>query len=192
MQSSPETALDPTGIRRNIAGIIVGAVETTSECVANVIDFFLDEPELLMRATAVAREGSLEEFRGYVFEALRFNPQASLLIRIARTESVLARGTARETRVAKNTAVLVGLLSAMFDPEELDAPEEFNPARPARHYLHFGDGLHQCFGRHINALQLPIIVRAILRLPDLRRAGAIELDGPFPNRLLVNFKPPHT
>ena len=192
MQAAPATALDAIGIRRNIAGIIVGAIDTTSECVANALDFLLDRPELLAAAAAAAK-GTLDDVRGFVFEALRFNPQAPFLTRLAVAPAVLARGTEREAAVPAGSVVIAALMSAMSDPGELDAPEEFNAARPARHYLHFGHGLHQCFGRHINGLQLPLIARAILRLPGLRRApgqeGQVKFDGPFPDRLLVDFDP---
>lgn len=193
MQSAPETALDVIGIRRNIAGLIVGTIDTTSECVVNALEFLLDRPELLARAAAAARDGTLDDVRGFVFEALRFNPQAPFLTRFAPAPAVLARGTERETPVPAGSVVIVALMSAMSDERELDLPGEFNPARPARHYLHFGYGLHQCFGRHINQLQLPLIARALLRLPGLRRApgeeGKVKFDGPFPDRLLVDFDP---
>lgn len=167
MQSAPETALDAAGIRRNIAGLIVGAIDTTSECVANAIDFLLDRPDLLARAAAAAR--------------------------VALAPTVIAHGAERETAVPAGTPVIAALMSAMFDPAERDAPMDFNPARPARHYLHFGYGMHQCFGRHINRLQLPLVSRVILRLPGLRRApgeeGHVKSDGPFPDHLFVDFDP---
>jgi hypothetical protein len=58
-------------------------------------------------------------------------------------------------------------------------------------YLHFGYGLHTCFGRAVNGVQIPELVAALLRLPNLRRApgsaGRIYYDGPFPNRLVLEF-----
>lgn len=191
MAAVPETALDPLGIRRNIAGLIVGTVDTTSDCVAKVIDYLLDRPKQLDAAISAAHSGSLDDVRGFVYEALRFNPQAPALTRHTAVDAVLAAGTDHATTIPAGTTVIVSLLSAMFDPDQFPAPDEFNPARPERNYLHFGSGMHQCFGRYINRLQLPIIVRAILRLPGLRRAagtdGAIKFDGPFPDRLLVEF-----
>jgi cytochrome P450 len=193
MQGAPETALDAVGIRRNIAGLIVGTIDTTSEAIANAFDFLLDRPDLLAQAAAAARDGTLDEVRGFVFEALRFNPQAPFLPRLALAPAVLARGTERETAVPAGSVVIAALMSAMSDAAEIDAPETFNPLRPSRHYLHFGHGLHQCFGRHINRLQLPLIARAVLRLPGLRRApgeeGQVKFDGPFADRLLVEFDP---
>ena len=46
MRAAPETALDAAGIRCNVAGLTVGAIDTTSECVANAIDFLLARPDL--------------------------------------------------------------------------------------------------------------------------------------------------
>ena len=58
-------------------------------------------------------------------------------------------------------------------------------------YLHFGYGLHRCFGRAINGVQIPELLAALLRLPGLRRAsggaGRVVNDGPFPERLILEF-----
>ncbi|MDB5962975.1 MAG: putative cytochrome hydroxylase [Massilia sp.] len=191
MSTVPETSFEQAGIRRNIAGLIVGTVDTTSACVANVLDYLLGNPGILDKAITAAREGTLDDVRGYVYEALRFKPQAPTLLRTASVDAVLAAGTARAITVPAGTTVVVCLMSGMFDPDQFPAPTAFDPQRPERDYLHFGSGMHRCFGRHINRLQLPMIVRAILRLPGLRRAagadGEMRLDGPFPNRLIVEF-----
>ncbi len=193
LRATPATALDVTGIRRNIAGLVVGAIDTTSECVANVLDFVLDRPQLLANACSLARDGTLLEMQAFVLEALRFNPQAPFLTRITRQPVTLARGTSRETSLPVGTVVLAATMSAMSDASELDAPETFMPGRPGRHYLHFGHGMHQCFGRHINYLQIAIIAQSVLRLPGLRRApgddGVMKYVGPFPSRLFVEFDP---
>jgi cytochrome P450 len=58
-------------------------------------------------------------------------------------------------------------------------------------YLHFGYGMHSCFGRAINGVQIPELVATLLRLPNLRRApgrdGRVIMDGPFPERLILEF-----
>ena len=60
-----------------------------------------------------------------------------------------------------------------------------------RSYLHFGWGMHQCFGLGINLVVIPEIMASLLRLPGLRRAqgsaGRVQLDGPFPDRLVLEF-----
>jgi cytochrome P450 len=78
----------------------------------------------------------------------------------------------------------------MFDPEKFPAPDEFRGDRDVE-YLHFGFGLHRCFGYAINGVVIPEILAALLRLPNLRRAagsaGTIVFDGPFPERFILEF-----
>ena len=63
--------------------------------------------------------------------------------------------------------------------------------RDIRSYLHFGWGMHQCFGLAVNQTQIPEILAPLLGLPGLRRApgheGHVVLDGPFPDRLALEF-----
>jgi hypothetical protein len=51
--------------------------------------------------------------------------------------------------------------------------------------------MHQCFGLYVNRVQIPEVLTALLRLPGLRRAagrqGHVALDGPFPERLVLEF-----
>jgi cytochrome P450 len=84
----------------------------------------------------------------------------------------------------------VATLSAMFDPEVFIEPQVFRADREVE-YLHFGYGMHRCFGRAINGVQIPELVATLVRLPNLRRApghaGRIAYDGPFPERLVLEF-----
>jgi cytochrome P450 len=71
----------------------------------------------------------------------------------------------------------------------LSSPSHF--ADSEADYLHFGYGMHRCFGRAINAVQIPELVATLVRLKNLRRAsgptGRIAWDGPFPERLILEF-----
>jgi cytochrome P450 len=82
------------------------------------------------------------------------------------------------------------VLSAMFDPDVFIEPAVFRADRETE-YLHFGYGMHRCFGYAINGVQIPEIGATLLRLPNLRRApgsaGRIAYDGPFPDRLILEF-----
>jgi hypothetical protein len=51
----------------------------------------------------------------------------------------------------------------------------------------FDPKAHTCFSVQINAVQIPELVSGMMRLPNLRRGGAIEYDGPFPEHLIVEF-----
>jgi len=86
--------------------------------------------------------------------------------------------------------VIAATLSAMFDSDYVAQPDQFRVDRGVE-YLHFGYGLHRCFGYYINGVQIPTLLSALLRLPNLRRAagrrGRISYDGPFPDRLILEF-----
>ena len=58
-------------------------------------------------------------------------------------------------------------------------------------YLHWGYGLHTCFGQYINQVQIPGILKPLLKRKGLRRAagdaGQLQYSGPFPSSLKVEF-----
>jgi cytochrome P450/glutathione S-transferase len=193
MQSEPGDSLDDDGIRRNLSGIIVGAVDTTSAALAQAIDQILNRPRELALVTAAAKSGDVETVSKYVFEALRFNPQAPGILRFCKDGAVVGPGTPRETKVPPGATVVLGTLSGMFDPDAFKDPGSFRVDRDSPVYLHFGHGMHTCYGRPINLVQIPEIAMALFRFDGLRRAsgapGRIVYDGPFPDRLVVEFDP---
>jgi len=183
------TRLSDEGILRNIGGVVVGAVDTTSMATAHVVDELLGRPEALAVARSAARDpGALVPI---VMEALRFHPINPVLARWSGRDTVLAEGTHRQRRIRAGRAVYASILSAMFDPAVFEQPDTFRVDRPVSSYLHFGHGLHTCFGERINLVQMPETVSALLSLDNLRRApgraGRIVYDGPFPDRLLLEF-----
>ena len=169
-------ALDADGVRRNITGIIVGAIDTTSTAAANALAVLLDKPEAMAKTRKAAGTGDEAAIRQCVYEALRFNPQTPALLRYQKANG--------------NTALLM-TISAMFDPKAFPQPGNFDATRPPEKYLHFGHGMHLCYGRMINGVQLPALVGAIVQLPNLRRASGrfrpVLYEGPFPDRLVVEF-----
>ena len=182
-----EPWLDDEAVRRSINGVIVGAVDTTSKSVAQVVDELLRRPMALDGARRAALDGDLDLVRAYSWEALRFLPHAPLLQRSSRGAAIGGRAKA----VPAGKVVLVSVLSAMFDPAAFPHPRGFRPDRPEESYLHFGHGMHTCFGLGVNRVQIPELVAAVVSLPGLRRApggeGKLVFDGPFPDRLVVEF-----
>ncbi|HET7488420.1 MAG TPA: cytochrome P450 [Acidimicrobiales bacterium] len=180
-----EPWLDDDGVRRSINGIIVGAVDTTSKAVTHIVDELLRRPVALDAARRAALDGDIDQVRGYAWEALRFRPHAPLLQRQSHGAQVGGR------TVPAGKKVLVGVMAAMFDPAAFPHPGGFRPDRPEERYLHFGHGMHTCFGLSVNRVQIPELVAAVVALPGLRRApgreGHIVYDGPFPDRLVLAF-----
>ena len=185
---SDEPWLDDDAVRRNLNGLIVGALDTTSKAVTHAVYELLRHPDALRGAREAALAGDLETVRRYAWEALRFRPHGPILQRHCAADTTLG---GRRKRVPAGSRVWALAGSGMFDRSAFPRPRQVRTDRPEDRYLHFGHGLHACFGRHINAVQVPELVAALVRLPGLRRAqgadGRISYDGPFPDRLVVEF-----
>jgi cytochrome P450 len=168
--------LDHDGIRRNITGIIVGAIDTTVTAAANAFEVLLAKSEAMEQTRRAAKSNDEAVLRQCVYEALRFHPQTAALLRHSKTD---------------DTTVYLLTLSAMFDPRAFPEPGRFLIHRPLDRYLHFSHGMHTCYGLLINGIQLPELVGAIVRLPNVRRASGrlrrMIYEGPFPDRLVVEF-----
>lgn len=191
MQDDEETRLSDEGVRRNVGGVIVGAVETTSKAVAHATEQLLRHRKAFEHARAAALAGDIETVGRYTWEGLRFNPINPVLARRAARPVELAAGTRRARRIAEGRKVYAAVLPAMFDPRAFPHPGQMRTDRPASAYLHFGHGLHACFGRSVNLVQIPELVAALLRLEKLRPAPgadrAMLYDGPFPDRYVLDF-----
>lgn len=185
--------LSDEAVRRNICGVVVGAVDTTSKATANALDQLLRRPRALRDARAAALADDLDAVRGFTLDALRFNPLNPVLARHAARPTVLAAWTRRQRAVTTGDTVYAAVLPAMHDPAAFPRPRDLRADRPLGSYLHFGRGVHACLGREVNLVQIPELVAAVLRLDGLRRprgrAGTVRYDGPFPDRLLVEFDP---
>jgi cytochrome P450 len=188
-----ELGFDDQRILANVAGLLIGAGEMTSQGVAQALEQLLRRPEVASGAIAAAHERSTERFDRYVWEALRFNPVTAILLRYCESDYTVAAGTPRATRIAAGTTVFACTASAMFDADVVPEPERFRSDRPDHTALHFGYGHHACLGRHVAGVMLPEIVRRVLRrrgvglLPPPE--GTIDFaGGPFPERFVLGFR----
>jgi cytochrome P450 len=185
LQAASPAAFTDEEIRMNIIGLVCGFVPTIATATTFAIDELLDRPEAL----AGARAADDDALRAYMFEALRFAPQGPGLFRKAQRDCVIAEGTHHETELRKGTTVFAATQSAMNDDDVVDDPGEFRTDRPRHHYMHFGVGMHECFGRFASTMAIPLIAKALLRREDLQRAGPLIKAGPFPESLLVTYRP---
>lgn len=190
LQRSGTPGMTDIDIRNNLIGIIIGAIPTTSKAVALVINYLLNHPHLLAGAQEAARNDDMAAIRQYVLEVLRFDSFGAGVFRIANEDYTLAAGTLHSKKIRKGGKVLASTQSAMLDGRQIDKPKQFRLNRPLYHYMHFGYGMHQCFGYYINLVQIPIIVMALLKCKGLRRnpaAPEMRFRGPFPSSLEVEF-----
>jgi cytochrome P450 len=177
---------DDEVVRRTLAGLVIGMIETTSQAAIQALLVLFSMPDALAKAAVAAKADDDDALADLVFEALRFRPINPMVVRVAKEDYLLAAGEPHATLITKGSTVFALTWSAMFDPRVLEQPDAFRPGRPGYHYLHFADGLHACFGRYISQIQIPQILKPLLKLPGLHPAGAPEYDGTFPQTLLVS------
>ncbi|MEF9881307.1 cytochrome P450 [Streptomyces sp. P9-A4] len=154
--------------------LLVAGHETTANMISLGTFTLLNHPERLaeLRADPSLVPSAVEEL-------LRFLSIADGLLRVAR-EDIDVSGTVIRAGegVAFSTSVINRDAAAYGDPDTLDW------ARPARHHVAFGFGIHQCLGQNLARAELEIALGTLLRrLPGLR------LDAPAEE---IPFKPGDT
>lgn len=165
----------------NAGGLLIGAIETTSQAVAQVLQYLLQNAEWLEKAKTAAQRDDTDAFDGIVWEALRFVPIAPYLFRKTASDYVVGQGTDYATTLRAGSYVLPLTQSAMFDERAFANPDAFIPHRNWYHYFHFGFGSHECLGRYVGMVMIPEMVRQVLLRPGIRAQGAIDFkQGPFP------------
>ena len=184
-----------TRVALNAGGLLIGAIETTSQAVAQVVEFFIGRPDLLDQANDKARQDDTSAFDAMVWEALRFTPIRPDIFRKASCDYTIAKGTAYETEIRAGTIVRLLTKSAMFDPYAYEDPDTFNPDRNFYHNFIFGFGSHQCLGKYVGMEMVPEMVRQVVLRGDLKGEGKIsyvnkelpDRDGPFPEAYRVSW-----
>jgi cytochrome P450 len=176
-----ERGLDRDAAVRNLVGLVTAWVPQVSRLLPTALDALLDRKRELREAQEAAREGDVARVGAYLWEAARFRSTNPLLPRRAAVEHRLPSGTT----IPAGTVVMAILQAAMMDPDALPDPKRFVPGRPEDAYLHFGGGLHRCFGEHAARAQLGEMATVLLASEGLRRAGRVQWRGPFPVGLRV-------
>lgn len=106
-----------------------------------------------------------------VEEALRYHSIADLVSTRVAVADVEVGG--QLIRAGEGIAALGA--AANHDPDAFERPDEFDPARPSRHHVAFGYGVHQCIGQNLARLELEIAYRTLFeRIPGLRLALPAE------------------
>lgn len=179
-----------TRVGVNAGGLLIGAIETTSQAVAQVVQYFIDTPVRLKQAKDKARQDDTPGFDAMVWEALRFVPIRPDIFRQAARDYTIAKGSGHETEIKAGTIVRLLTHSAMFDPYAFENPDKFNPDRNFYHNFNFGFGTHDCLGKYVGMEMVPEMVRQVMLLEGLESDGKISYrndrfpgrDGPFPEK----------
>ncbi|WP_192245108.1 cytochrome P450 [Mesorhizobium silamurunense] len=173
-------------------GMIAGFVPTNVLAGGNCLDVILSRADARQAVDAAIAENSIEKLDRAILEAMRFKPIWIGPWRYTRRDAVIGQGTRRERLVKAGTVVMPATLSAMFDPEIVQRPNEFDTSRPHRDYMVFGHGIHLCIGAEIARIQIGECVRALFSKPKLDRtrgrAGKLGYVGAYPASLKVDFE----
>lgn len=161
----------------NVGGLLIGAVETTSHCAINALEWLFAHPEPLAGARAAAQANDPTAFDGFVWEALRFKPAFSYVFRTCHRPTTLALGTPFAAEAPAGATVLAVTHSAMFDETMFAEPDRFDPTRSTASMFTFGQGLHECLGKAIGEAMTPEIVRQCLLLPDAHPVSPPDYKG---------------
>jgi cytochrome P450 len=193
MQRQGAEGLSDEVLRAFLIGMITGFVPTNTMAAGHMLEMLLRRPDFMAAARAAARAGDDDLLQRCLFEAMRFKPLNPGPFRRCVAGYTIAAGTWYASRIGPGANLLVSTQSAMFDGCRVDNPRDFNPDRPASHYMLFGYGLHWCVGAFIAAAQIKETLKALLLKDNLRRAngpdGQLRLLGPFPEHLVVEFDP---
>jgi cytochrome P450 len=174
---APEIAFGIQRVGINISGLLIGTVETTSQATAQVIEFFLERPQLLAEAVGAAKSGDSSAFDGYVWEALRYVPISPYMFRELACDYRIGKGKDYAQTLPKGTYVLTLTQSAMFDTRAYDDPDKFIPGRNWYNHFAFGYGSHECLGKYVGMAMIPEMVRQILLRPGLTQDAPIDFKG---------------
>jgi cytochrome P450 len=173
----------------SLIGLAIGWLWHGARTALTAVDELLDRPEQLASCRQAAQAGDQQGLARLLWEILRFRPVQAFVARRAAADTVIAAGTARETRVRSGDLLLVGTHSAMWDDERINRPERFDATRADEQYLIFGRYTHRCLGEQITRIQLPALLGPLLSVDGLRRAngraGRLRWDGPRPDGLRV-------
>ncbi len=152
--------------------LTVAGNETTRNAAAGGMLAFFEHPEQWQRLVAdPALAASAAE------EIVRWVSPANLIRRTANRDTELSGQP-----IAEGDKVVAFLTSANRDDDVFGAPQEFDIGRdPNPHVGYSGGGPHFCLGRHLAALELRVLLKALAE-----RMPAISLDGPA-DRLRSNF-----
>jgi cytochrome P450 len=191
LAASGMSGLDRQGVISNICGLLVGAIETSSQAIVNATEQILLNPTQAGLAIQAAQKGDNATLDAIVWEALRFNPMTTFVLRVTAAPTVIAPGASYQASVPAGRVVAAGIGSAMFDAGVFPSPDDFQ-TRPRDLYLHVGFGAHICLGQYVAYEIIPETVRQILLVPGVRLlpqggSAVSNAGGPFAESFKLGF-----
>jgi cytochrome P450 monooxygenase len=138
--------------------LLIAGHETTANNISLGVVTLMNNPEWIGDERAVD-------------ELLRLHSVADLVaLRVATADTEIGG-----QQIKQGDGIVPLVAAANHDPEAFEDPEQFCPARSARHHVAFGFGIHQCLGQNLVRAEMEIAYRTLFeRIPGLRPAVPIE------------------
>src|SRR5262249_52173363 len=128
-QAAGEPGYSDVEIRTALLCMVVGGPPQPPMVLPQAMEQLLRRPDALADAHKAAVAGNDARLHDIVIEAMRFDPLAPGLPRIALADETIARGTRRATTIPKGATVLAAFASAMMDERRGLEPPRFQPRR---------------------------------------------------------------
>ena len=140
---------------------------TTWKQMGITLSALLQHPEVL----AAVREDRAF-LRNVIEEGVRWQPTDPVFSRFAAVDTEIAG-----VEIPGGSVVHLCLAAANRDPERWDRPDEFDPSRPVKPHVGFGQGPHVCLGMHVARAEMTHAFETLLdRFPAMR----LDPDAPTP------------
>lgn len=136
-----------------LAVLIIGALDNTSNLIANSLLFLTERHDIHDQLRA--DPGRMPKF---VDEILRFWPTAHSVLRSVRRDTEIAGH-----KVPAGSTVLLMMAAANRDERQFPSPDVFDMSRDSRGGLTFGHGIHVCIGLSLAKLEAKIALNEALR-----------------------------
>ena len=146
--------------------LLLAGHETTANMISLGVVGLLSRPDQLAKITADPDKTPLA-----VEELLRYFTIVETATSRVATEDVEIGGVT----VKADEGIIISGLSANWDPQIFERPDELDLDRGARHHVAFGFGPHQCLGQNLARQELQIVFDTLFRrIPTLRLAVPVD------------------
>jgi cytochrome P450 len=175
---------DDKELTDQLVGLVVAWSASVSRTTAYAIDALLDRPAALAQAHEAAKREDEEEMWKLLAEAIRVQPPVPAVERLC-----LREGPVERMSVAREQDVSIVLTAVTMDEVQYPSARRFDAERghDEQDNLAFGHDLHRCLGFELARRQMSQIAIALMKRPNVQRAGKLHLAGPYPDRLEVTF-----
>ncbi|KAH8986848.1 linoleate diol synthase [Lactarius akahatsu] len=150
----------------NVLSLLVGASVELSQSIINIVNFYLDKPDVVKQLKAAdAKNPALE---AYIYEAMRIDPPFRGVYRDS-----LADQTVGSITYFKGQRVFVDLTHASHDPNVFPDPHTVNVKRKSKDRYLTGDGVTRSLGVDLTTKIMSQVLRAVFETNGVRRSPGL-------------------